>query len=257
MSRPGTRSRVRTLVELTADGVPPGTAQTRARRGRWTRLLPAVYAVVAPSEVTVEMRCVAVCRWRPDAVLSHRTASWLWGMLPEPDVVEATVPRGVRLRSAPPWLRVVRRDLAASSITRVETGPVVTPERALLDCAAVLPAERMAELADQSLGRVVAARAVRQRQLADLGMHGSAAGHRLLVAAAPAARSEPERRLARSCRRLGVRTLLPHHPVLGYVGDLVDPDAKVVVEVDGLAFHSAPVVFAADRRRQDTLVTAG
>ncbi|QSE95819.1 hypothetical protein JWS13_09640 [Rhodococcus pseudokoreensis] len=62
-------------------------------------MLPTVYSLVEPDTYD---RCAAVPAWRPAAVLSHRTAAWLYGWLPEPTVVEATIPRGLRV-TPPDW----------------------------------------------------------------------------------------------------------------------------------------------------------
>ena len=41
------------------------------------------------------------------------------------------------------------------------------------------------------------------------------------------------------------------------VGDIVFRDVKLVVEIDGRAYHSTPEAFERDRERQNLLVAAG
>lgn len=47
-----------------------------------------------------------------------------------------------------------------------------------------------------------------------------------------------------------------HEGLIG-VGDIVFRRAKVVIEVDGWAFHVSPAAFQRDRARQNRLVAAG
>lgn len=108
---------------------------------------------------------------------------------------------------------------------------------------------------DHQLDRAVNSRTCGERLERDGGMWGAPAARRQLRLAAPAAESEPERRLARELHRRGWRLEL-NGRVLRYRGDLVHR-AWVVVEVDGRQFHSAPEVFVTDRVRQNELVLDG
>jgi hypothetical protein len=63
-------------------------------------------------------------------VLRHRTAAWVWNMLPAPTVIEATVPAHVSVRP-PSWL-LYRRAVAKENVTSAWAMPVVDPERAML-----------------------------------------------------------------------------------------------------------------------------
>lgn len=169
-----------TLDELVSAGVPPSTVHTRARRGVYQRLLPQVYALQPPHTRAL---CLAVTRWRPDAVLSHRTAARLWGMAPEPVVVEATVPRRTSVRT-PDWLRLHRRELAAAAVTSAWAMPVVTPERVVLDCAAVLDGVDLEPFVDEQLSVAVNPRTVAARLTQDAGMWGAPAARAQLRLAA-------------------------------------------------------------------------
>lgn len=120
---------MRTVDELVAAGVGRSTVSARCRRGVWTRLLP---GVVATGVVDARVLSQAVLRWQPRAVLSHRTAAWLWDLLEAPEVIEATVPRSANVR-APEWLVLHRRRLDPSSVTRRSGLAVVTRERAVLE----------------------------------------------------------------------------------------------------------------------------
>ncbi|MDG3012673.1 DUF559 domain-containing protein [Rhodococcus sp. D2-41] len=240
---------VQTLAQLTATGIDRSTVQ---RRGRYTRLLPAIYAT---EQVTTLARCFAVTLWQPRAVLSHRTAAWLWRLTDEPDVVEATVPRAVSVGAqAPSWLRLYRRNLDRDARSSAWGMPVVTDARALLDCVAVLEGEEADRLVDAALDRTISRRAVEQRCARDAGTHGAPAARRQLREAATLADSEPERLLGRALARRGYRLPANTVRVVGYWPDLVDVRSRTLIEVDGLGPHSEPPTFRRDRRRQNALI---
>ncbi|MFC7481569.1 endonuclease domain-containing protein [Luedemannella flava] len=85
---------------------------------------------------------------------------------------------------------------------------------------------------------------------------------RLIGMLGSGARSEAERRavaLLRDARIGGWAANVGMHDEFGLigVGDLVFSEAKVVVEIDGWAYHSARAAFERDRSRQNRLVAAG
>lgn len=195
--------------------------------------------------------------WQPLGTVSHLAAAWLWGLLDEPDAVYVTVPKSRARRSPQPWLRQLRRDLAPEHRWLLRGVPVVPPERAVLDCAAVLGHEAAARLFDRALDGRISATHLRARYWADLGRRGSGPACSQLVNAVAGAASEPERLLLLACRRSGLLGLRVNRPVLGFVADLLDADLGLIVEVDGYRHHSSREAFRNDRVRQNALVAAG
>ncbi len=62
-----------------------------------------------------------------------------------------------------------------------------------------------------------------------------------------------------TCYQMG---LLPglwlfNTPLKGFLVDLFHPDSRVVVEVDGVSYHTRPDRYAADRQRDRVLTMAG
>ena len=243
---------IHTLDELLAAGIPRGTIGSRCRSGRYRRVLPKIYAVREPTILTL---CCAVARWQPDAVLSHRTAAWLHGWTGEPKQIEATLPRRARVR-APDWIRIHRRDLDDAHIGESWSLPTVSRTQTLVDCAAVMPADEYERLVDAELTRSVEPDELRAVCDARPGRWGNKTAVAQLGSAAVRAASEPERLLARAltARRC---PLAVNAPVGPYICDFVDEVGRVIVEVDGREFHSAPEVFRSDRRRQNWLVRQG
>jgi len=236
---------------LTA-GIPPGTISSRLARGRWQVLLPGVYAA---GPVDTRGRLHAAALWLPAGTVSHLAAGWLWGLLDEPPaVVHLTVPVTCTRRGTE-WLRLVRRP--SGPRWQLRGVPVVTPERAVLDCVAVLDPADAARLVDRALTLRISVPELRDRYWHDLGRHGSGRAYRQLVWAVPGAASVAERTLARAAWRAGLRGLLVNQPVCGYVADLYEPELRLVVEVDGYRFHSSRDAFHHDRVRQNALVAAG
>ncbi|MDH6279429.1 DUF559 domain-containing protein [Prescottella agglutinans] len=243
---------IHTFDELLDAGIPRSTIGSRCRSGRYHRVLPRIYAVTEPTTLAL---CHAVTRWQPTAVLSHRTAAWLHGWTGEPDVVEATVPPRVRVRT-PKWLLLHRRNLDDAHVGESWSLPTVSAGQTLIDCGAVMSVEEYERLVDAQLTRSVTPDELRALRDGHPGRWGNTTADAQLRTAAVRAASEPERLLARALNRRRC-PMAANEPVGPYVCDFVDARAKVVVEVDGREFHSAPDVFRSDRRRQNWLVRQG
>jgi hypothetical protein len=102
------------------------------------------------------------------------------------------------------------------------------------------------------------ARAVRRR----LGRRGTPQLLTLLRGSAGGAVSGAERRAHGLLRRAGIRGWVANARVFdaeGLIGvvDLLFPEQRVVIEIDGWAAHGSREAFRNDRRRQNRLVAAG
>jgi very-short-patch-repair endonuclease len=73
----------------------------------------------------------------------------------------------------------------------------------------------------------------------------------------PETRSELERRFLRLCREAGLPPPAVNVPVAGIEVDFLWRQARVVVEVDGYAFHRDRAAFERDRRRDAALQRIG
>jgi very-short-patch-repair endonuclease len=196
----------------------------------------------------------------PGSVLSHRTAGAVWECTPAAaGTIEVSVPRPVRRRLE--GVVVHRsRSLGASDVTTRDRLPVTTPERTLFDLATVLPITDL----ERAIGRAERAGLVQiaeltRRLAAGTGQRGAAAIRSLLeVAEVPAlTRSEAEDRLLELVRRGRLRRPRVNAKLRGYEVDFLWADERVVVEVDGFAFHSSQRAFSRDRRRDAELAAAG
>ncbi len=129
----------------------PGAREHRARSARdgsWQRLWPGVYA--DGGDVTPEQRCwaAALASGGTDAVACGRTAARLWGFPLVDDADPATqaqehrvdeviaAPHRRTLHYAGRELRRHRFLLRPGDVVRTARGPVTSPLRTLVDCAA-------------------------------------------------------------------------------------------------------------------------
>ena len=195
------------------------------------------------------------------ARLSHGTAARVWGLDdggPDPRIHVGVV-RGHP--SPGPDVCVHRlRDDDPESVVRHEGLPLTTPARTLLDLAGYLAASQ--------LERAVA-RARRQELVIDDDVARLLARHprrrgvgrlRAIMAldGGPAfTRSEAEARLLELVRRGGLAAPRVNARVAGWEVDFVWTRARLIVEVDGYAFHASTRAFERDRERDATLMGAG
>ena len=88
--------------------------------------------------------------------------------------------------------------------------------------------------------------------------HRGAAALKAAIRTDPAlTRSEAERRLLELVRAARLPKPEANARLLGWEVDLVWRDARLVVEVDGYAFHSSRSSFERDRRKDAELIAAG
>ncbi|WP_179279590.1 DUF559 domain-containing protein [Rhodococcus sp. 05-2256-B3] len=236
-----------TWGDLVAAGIHPSTISRR-----FTRVLPTVHMRGEPS---TRDRCRAITLWRPDAVLSHRSAAYLRGWTTEPTMLDATVPRTARLRP-PSWLRLHRREMDSTLVDEVAALPCTISAQTMLDCLALLPRPDAELLIDERLKFGMDPASLLCLLDRFPGRHGNVELARQVRLAVSRFASEPERALGRAVHRLGLR--LEMNAAVGpFVCDFVDRRSRTIIEVDGREFHSAAAVFSKDRRRQNALVLDG
>ncbi len=246
-----------TTPQLAAAGVGRNGITRRVADGRLHRLHRGVF-LLGPltGPWTKEMAAVLACG--EIAVLSHRSAAALWRIrrawLGPPEV---TVTDG-RSRGRP-GLRVYRtRRLDPRETRRREGVPVTSPARTLLDLAGVLPERDLARAVEEAQVLKLAT----PRELAHVtgrGRPGSAALRAVLnLQHEPSlTRSEAELAFLELVRSAGLPDPETNVNVLGHEVDFLWREQKLIVEVDGFAYHSSRQAFERDRRRDARLQAAG
>lgn len=253
-----------TRSQLLAEGLTPRMVGSRVRSERLRPLHRGVYllgslrASLEP-EHSREMAAVLACG--PGAVLSHRSAAWIWELLPRPGgatPVEVTVPRRARPRR--PGIRARRSDHLSADEATVLGLPVTTPGRTLRDLST--------RISTRELSRA-AARAERRGLIDADGLSKLVARHRgrpgapllraaLEVESGPAfTRSEAEERFLDLIGSGGLPAPEANVVVRGHEVDFLWHPAGIAVEVDGFGFHASRRSFENDRRRDAELAAVG
>jgi very-short-patch-repair endonuclease len=251
-------NRVITWDQLLDAGVSRRAVAHRVATGRLYRHHTGVYLLEPPSQVSrLTLLTAAVAACGPDAVLSHRSAAELWGLLePGPGAIDVTViGRNPGVRDG---VRRHRSRTLTPDDVRTKRGVRVTsPVRTVLDNA------RDPEL-EELLGNALDANLVTAPRL-DLAIAecptrpGVRRLHRMLHAPGGPRRTRSwgERRLLALVRQSGLPVPLTNRMLNGYQVDAVWPEQRLVVEIDGYEFHHGRRAFATDRARDAAHVAAG
>lgn len=235
----------------------------RADSPDWDEVTPAVLRLVGSPRTFRQRAMAATLDAGAGAAVSHESAAALWrlpGFRPGPMHVSRVAGRSA-------LATVHRTDLPASHIRLFENIPVTSPARTVFDLAGVLHAGRTERALDNALARRLVMVGDLHRvtdELARQGRAGSAVMRRLLAdrdASYVAPESNLEARFEAIVRDAGLPPLLRQRDVGGedWVGrvDYVDPERKLVVEIDSDIHHTTPLDQTADGRRDADLVGAG
>jgi len=226
--------------------------------GRLHPLHHAAYAV-GHRQISRHGQCLAaVLSCGEGALLSHRSAAWLWGLTKRFAVpVEVTAASPRRTREA---IRVHSAEaIVVDDRAELEGIPVTAIPRTLLDFAAVDPHYLGFALDNgHRLGLVdlVAIDALISRSRGFRGvarLRTAMEIHRGLTFA----RSGLERRFHELIQRSGLPTPSMNFFVEGYELDAYWPAERFAVELDTYDYHGSPRAFEADRVRQESLKLAG
>lgn len=160
-------------------------------------------------------------------------------------------------------VQLLYEDVDPRDIGRYNGAAVTRRARTVVDCLRLLPEPAAFDLLDRALQRGWLTQddlAARVRGLA--GRRGSPRLRKMLGEATGGSRSVAERRLARLLRAAGITGWRPNTAIsdaagLIGVGDFVFDQLRLVLELDGWAFHTSPDRFQRDRSRQNRLVAAG
>jgi len=236
-------------------GLSQDAIDRRIRSGHWKRCSRGIYFVDDRPFTDAARIRAAVWGYGPNAAASGLAAAW-WLDLTKyaPEVVEVTVPRDSHGRCHS-GVRVRRRNLKDVDVVealdlRVTSLPLTVIEAAVRRGGGP-------KLMDSALQRHVELSALWTAHLRNKGRYGSPAARLLLQAADGGARSEAERLLARLMNAAGITGWKANYPVAGYEVDFAFIGPKIVIEVDGLAFHSDTDDFHKDRVRQNAIALAG
>lgn len=233
----------------------------RLSNGSLTALHRGVYAVGHRALTARGQWLAAVLACGPGAVLSHDSAAALLGFCRDRGgAIDVTVAaagrrarRGVRIHQV--------GELAAADRTSSARIPVTAVPRVLLDLAARHGHSEVARAFEEAQRqRLVSARAVANLVERRRGHRGVGVLAALVVedlAAVTVTRSELEARFLAVCREAGLPRPLVNVRIAGFEVDAVWLAERLVVELDGYAFHRTRMAFERDRARDAALQLAG
>lgn len=248
-----------TWEQLIAAGVGRGAIGYRERAGVIHRLYRGIYLVGHAPPTQAGRARAAVLACGVNAVLSHRSAAELWGLLPElEDAVDVTViARNPGIR---PGIRRHRAtELPANEIRSIRAIPVTSPARTICDLAGVDPHHAEEALEQARVRRLVTDRQLR-RVIEPAPTRAGSAFIRALLAGENGTgytRSKAERAMRALIRSAELTKPLVNATLHGFLADFLWTDQRLVVEVDGYEFHRDRAAFERDRRRDQILTAAG
>lgn len=247
-----------TREQLLALGMTPAAIDHRLAIGRLHRIYRGVYAVGRP-QLTRESRWMAaLLSCGPAAVLSHRSAAVLWGVLEkEGPKIEISLPLPLGRKRDDITLH---RRMATAFVSTRELGiPVTTPAQTLVDLGCELrPRELEAAVNEADKRNLISFDRLRDALDERRGQRGARALRSLLDRRTFAlTESELERRFLPIARRAGLSRPETGCTVDGFKVDFYWPRLGLVVETDGLRYHRTPAQQARDRLRDQAHTAAG
>jgi very-short-patch-repair endonuclease len=202
----------------------------------------------------------ALMHARRDCVLSHESAAYLWGFIDRaPREVHLTL-LGRNLYSTSEVFHHRVKALDVRDVGLRRNLPVTSPARTMIDLAG----EGDERTAVTAMARARVQRLVTDRDLEHaLERCTKRAGAALIRAIlsdeqlTARTRSEAERLMLSVLAQAGLPAPVTNSRVLGMEVDFLWPGARLILEVDGYAFHGHRGAFERDRRRDQALTAAG
>jgi very-short-patch-repair endonuclease len=243
--------------QLLGLGLGPGAIDSRLGTGRLQLVHRGVYAVGHAGLNRRGIWLAAVLAHGEGALLSHLSAAALWRLIDAPmRPVDVTSSHGRRGR---PGIRLHRSDTHHRERTARHRIPVTSVAQTLLDLAEQAPNERLRRAYEEA-DRLGLLRPGALQLACDRNQ-----GHRGLVAIrglmaerrGGATRSALEDLFVDLCRRRRLPTPAVNAPLLGFEVDALWSEQRLVVELDGFAYHRHRAAFERDRARDAALQAAG
>lgn len=240
------------------------TIEGHLRQGRWQRIRPAVYLTEpagshADPSLGVRQRIRAVWMWAGDDAVITGIAAAVWAghlealKLP----IGVVIPANRRL-SDQPGTQVVR-----GAVDRLDT---TSHNGILITKAARTAVDLAAHGCNDLLHRMAQGNRLRSEALQealDRGVHrrGWATARVAVRESATNPHSEAERMTHRALLAAGISDWRANAELVingrTFRPDLVFDDVKLIVEIDGFAYHGDRDAFERDRQRQNVLTAAG
>lgn len=249
-----THDGVITLAQARALGVSRHSVQRRLSAGTWVREAEATFrAVDHPRTSRVRVR-IAIASVGKSAVLVGSTAAWWHGLTSAfpSKITVATQVKG-RHAGASSGVLVTHRRLHEPDVVVVDGLRVASVATTLLDVAVAGDTSTV----DNALLTHRVAITELDDALRRYPRRGAPEARRLFDALRSGARSEAERTATALFDAHGITGWTANTEVLGYPLDFVFRDARLIIEIDGFAFHRDAKTFQRDRTKRNALLADG
>jgi predicted transcriptional regulator of viral defense system len=247
------------IRQLEGLGYSRDSVSRASRSGRLHRLHRGIYAVGHMS-LTWHSHCLAaVLSCGPNALASHTSAAWLWGLLSSrPGTFHVATPTR---RHTKPNLRLHYAALADEDRAVCEGIPATALPRTLLDLAAAVSATRLDRAIERSEERGLFDLRAVDALLRRIGHHPGISRLRRALAIyrdEPAfTRSRLERRFLELVKSTGLPAPSMGVSEGGYELDAYWQPERFAVELDVYETHGSRAAFESDRLRQEELKLMG
>jgi hypothetical protein len=246
--------------QLLDAGAKPGAIKRLARSGALHRLHRGVYAVghLALAPMAREVAALLACG--DGALISHRSAAYLWGLVDSaPREVDVTLVG--RQRRPKRGIRIHRVSGIDDRDVRRKGGLWLTsPARTLIDLAAAAGDSELDRLVAEARVQGLLSKGALEAALERAGRRPGTARMRAFLRSegGPAlTRSEAERRMRRLLREARLAQPKANIRAAGYSVDFLWAGQRVIVEVDGYKYHGHRRAFERDRRKDMALRDGG
>jgi very-short-patch-repair endonuclease len=246
--------------QLLRAGVTARQIAWRLRTGRLHEIHRGVCLVGHEARPPHAHEMAALLAYDGEAVLSHRSAAALWGLLSYP----ATAPVWVTIRpernATRPRIRALRARLEPSDIRSREGLPLTGPPRTILDMACLLPGDELESLVAEASYRRLAREGELREQLGRNPRKPGGPNLRAILdspGGARRTRSPAERLMLRMLRASGITGYGTNARIHGYEVDFLWGELGFAVEIDGYEAHSGRAAFERDRLKIATLEAHG
>lgn len=253
----GGQENVISREQLLGAGLGRGALAHRIKAGTMQRLHTNVYLLGAAPPTPMARAWAAALACGADAVVSHRSAACLFGLLPDlgGDIDVTVVARSQWPRSGIRIHRVAK--LTRQDVTNLNGLRTTTIARTICDVAATESATDTTIAFQEALYRRVVTIPGLEAVLAREPTRRGSPAVRSLIDEPRLTRSEKERltlKLIKAAQLPPPATNVRPH---GFLVDMFWPSERLVLEFDGWRGHGHRLAFERDRKRDQILLAAG
>jgi hypothetical protein len=253
-------------------GIRPSAIQRAVARGDIIRQLHGIYRFASVLTTRATKLWTALLWAGEGAVLSHRTAGWLFKLdalgLKPPDEIEISIP-DTRVVVDTPNVRIYRASVLThvKDFAKLGRFPCTSIARTIIDLAAVLTEDDLESAFNSAVRLDPENRQAVLDAISRLGTRGREGAATLLRIVRDADPVLTESRLEDRVRQLIIREKIPlprnQHVIVGRDGkfiarsDFAWPESSVVVCCDGYATHGLRPTFETDRIQWNAMRDVG